>query len=167
VITIRIKKMTDGSAALSCVRADGSVTWQRQEGRQGRFFPFHDLTHVAVETVLPLRGFYRIVAEGWELTDFGKPWPKGPLPEEAHLAEVIVGFLDTERGAGIQWSPADWKDAATSYFRQRKLVLPTLPTETELQRIRQERSRLFALWTALPAGETLELKLEAGPLPSV
>ena len=161
MITIRIKKMTDGSAALSCHRADGSVTWQRQEGRQGRFFPFHDLTHLAVEAVMPLRGFYRIVADGWELTDFGKPWPRGPLPLEAHVAEVIVGFLDTERGAGIVWSPADWKDAATSYFRQRNLPLPTLPTPSELDRIRQERSRLFALWTALPGGETLEVTLDA------
>lgn len=160
MVVIRIKKMTDGSAALTCVRADGSVTWQHQEGRQGHFFPFHDLTHYAVETVLPLRGFFRIVAEGWELTDFGKPWPRGPLPLEAHLAEVIVGFLDTERGAGIEWSAADWKIAATSYFQQRKLPLPTLPTQEELQRIRQERSRAFALWTALPVGETLELKLE-------
>ena len=161
MITVRIKKMTDGSAALSCVRPDGSVTWQKQEGRQGRFFPFHDLTHYAVETVLPLRGFYRIVAEGWELTDFGKPWPKGPLPQEAHLAEVIVGFLDTERGAGIEWSPEDWRMAATTYFKARKLPLPVLPSEAELTRIRQERARVFALWTTLPAGETLELKLDS------
>ena len=48
-LTIRIKKNTDGSAALSCTRADGSVTWQRQVGAQGRFFPLHDLTHSAVE----------------------------------------------------------------------------------------------------------------------
>jgi len=41
-LVIRIKKKTDGSAALSCRRADGSVTWQRQEGQQGRFFPFRE-----------------------------------------------------------------------------------------------------------------------------
>src|SRR2546430_9090725 len=51
-LLIRIKKKSDGSAALSCLRADGSVTWQRQNGQQGRFFPLHDLTHYAVETVL-------------------------------------------------------------------------------------------------------------------
>jgi len=54
---IRIKKKTDGAAALSCVRPDGTVTWQRQDGLQGRFFPLHDLTHYAVETVLDFRGF--------------------------------------------------------------------------------------------------------------
>ena len=58
-LLIRIKKKNDGSAALSCVRADGSVTWQRQDGQQGRFFPLHDLTHYAVETVLGQpRGFF-------------------------------------------------------------------------------------------------------------
>ena len=53
-LTIRIKKKPDGSAALSCQRADGSVTWQRQTGPQGAFFPLHDLTHYAVETELGL-----------------------------------------------------------------------------------------------------------------
>jgi hypothetical protein len=159
MITVRIKKHTDGSAALSCVRANGSVTWQRQEGQQGRFFPYHDLTHYAVETVLPLRGFYRIVAEGWDLTDFGKPWPRGPLPD---AAQVIVDFLDTERAARITWSAEDWRMAATAYFQARKLPLPELPTEAELQRIRKERGRLFDRWTALPPGETLELSLD-GP----
>ena len=160
MITIRIKKTTDGAAALSCVRADGSVTWQRPEGQQGRFFPYHDLTHFAVETVLSIKGFYRVVADGWDLTDFGKPWPKGPLPDEAHLAEVIVGFLDTERAARISWSAEDWRMAATAYFQGRKLPVPPLPTADDLARIREERGKLFERWTALPPGQTLELRLD-------
>jgi hypothetical protein len=159
MLTIRIKKMTDGSASLSCVRADGSVTWQKQEGRQGRFFPFHDLTHYAVESVLPIQGFYRVVAGGWDVADFGKPWPRGPLPEEAHLAEVIVGFLDTERAASTTWSAEDWRDAAAAYFRQHQLPMPALPTADDLLRIRDARGRLFDRWDALPAGQTLELQL--------
>ena len=160
MITIRIKKQPDGSSVLSCLRADGTVTWQKQEGQQGRFFPYHDLTHFAVESVLPVRGFYRVVADGWDVADFGRPWPKGPLPEEAHLAEVIVGFLDTERAARISWSARDWQMAATAYFQQRRLPLPALPSEAELQRIREERGRVFDLWSALPPGETLELRLD-------
>ena len=159
MLTVRIKKLTEGSAALSCVRADGTVTWQRQEGQQGRFFPLHDLTHLAVETVLPIIGFYRVVADGWDLTDFGKPWPKGPLPEGAHLAEVIVGFLDTERAAGLVWPSEDWRSATAAYFQQHGLPLPVLPSAADLQRIREERARLLGLWTALPSGETLELTL--------
>ena len=106
-LLIRIKKKSDGSAALSCLRADGSVTWQRQNGQQARFFPLHDLTHYAVETVLGhTRGFYGLVAEGWDLTDFGSPWPRGPLPPEALVSEFIVGFLDRERGAGVVGPPS-------------------------------------------------------------
>src|SRR5213076_3104652 len=127
---IRIKKRTDGSAALSCLRDDGSVTWQRQEGIQGRFFPLHDLTHYAVETVLGhRRGFYGLVAEGWELTDFGTPWPRGPIP------------TDAERAAGVQWSAADCNAKAPG-----ALAL----TDARLAAVRARRAELFALWHALP-----------------
>ena len=150
---IRIKKKTDGSAALSCTRDDGSVTWQRQEGIQGRFFPLHDLTHYAVETVLGhRRGFYGLVAEGWDLTDFGTPWPRGPIPKDADPSEFIVGFLDAERAAGVQWSAADCNAKAPAV-----LAL----TDAQLAAVRARRAELFALWHALPAGEALELRFEA------
>lgn len=145
-ITISIKKKTDGSAALSCIRADGSVTWQRQEGAQGRFFPLHDLTHYAVETVLDLRGFYSLVAEGWDLSDFGSSWPRGPLPPEAHTVEQIVGFLDTERASGREWSATDLR-----------LAEPYAISDDELRRVREARRGLFARWAAVRPGETLEL----------
>ncbi|HEY5060709.1 MAG TPA: hypothetical protein VII52_04185, partial [Gemmatimonadaceae bacterium] len=70
-LIIRIKKKSDGSAALSCIRADGTTTWQQQNGKLGRFFPLHDLTHYAVESVLGFRNaFYGLVASGWDLADF-------------------------------------------------------------------------------------------------
>lgn len=49
---IRMTKQADGGAVLHCVRADGSVTWRRHEGRQAAFFPLHDLSHYPVETGL-------------------------------------------------------------------------------------------------------------------
>jgi len=145
-ITINIKKKTDGSAALSCVRADGSVTWQRQDGAQGRFFPLHDLTHYAVETVLDLRGFYSLIAEGWDLTDFGNLWPRGPLPPEAHTVEQIVGFLDTERASGRAWSATDLRLAA-----------PYAISDDDLRQVREARRGLFARWAAVRPGESLAL----------
>ena len=163
-LTIRIKKQTDGSAALSCTRADGTVTWQRQLGAQGRFFPLHDLTHYAVETVLGFRkGFFGMVADGWDITDFGAPWPRGRLPEDIDPAELIVGFLDTERASGTRWTAADFNDKAASYFRDMELggAPPTL-TDDDLARIRHRRAELFALWDAVPAGESLELTFPAG-----
>lgn len=143
---IRIKKKTDGSAALSCTRTDGTVTWQQQNGQQGRFFPLHDLTHYAVETVLPLRGFYSLVAAGWDFADFGNPWPRGTLPPEAHAVEQIVGFLDTERASGREWPASDLR-----------LVTAHSVSDAELHQVRETRRELFARWSTLPAGETLEL----------
>jgi hypothetical protein len=163
-LTIHIKKKPDGSAALSCRRADGTVTWQRQEGRQGAFFPLHDLTHYAVETVLGhSRGFYGLVAEGWDLTDFGKPSPRGPLPAEALAAELMVGFLDGERAGGTTWSAAEFNTSAASYYAEHKLSGTCVITDRELELIRRERAALFAQWAALPAGETLELRLPRKP----
>ena len=158
-LLIRLKKKTDGSAALSCQRVDGSVTWQRHDGQQGRFFPRHDLTHYAVETVLAHpRGFYGLVAEGWNLTDFGKPWPKGPLPVEALASELIVGFLDRERAAGVEWSASDFNASAETFCAQRGLPSACIVTDDELRRIRDKRRELFAQWAALPAGAILELR---------
>ena len=37
---------------------------------------------------LSCRGFYGLVALGWDLSDFGKPWPRGPLPDET----LVLGF---------------------------------------------------------------------------
>ena len=52
---VQITKKTDGLGVLRCVRADGSVTWQKQTDRQAAYFALHDLTHFVVETTLGLR----------------------------------------------------------------------------------------------------------------
>ncbi len=161
-LLIRIKKKPDGSAALTCVRADGSVTWQRQEGTAGRFFPVHDLTHHAVETVLGhRRGFYGLVAEGWDLTDFGAPWPKGPLPADAEPAELIVGFLDVERASGAEWSAAEFNAHAAQHASARGGNTCAL-TDEQLARIRARRQELLSRWRALPPGDALELEYTRG-----
>jgi len=158
-LIIRIKKKTDGSAALSCERSDRSVTWQRQDGQQGRFFPLHDLTHYAVETVLGgRRGFYGLVAEGWNLSDFGAPWPRGPLPLDALASEFAVGFLDQERAAGVEWSAADFNATAATYYAQHGVPGGCTVSDEDLRRIREKRRELFVQWAALPPGHTLELQ---------
>ena len=170
-LTVLLKKKADGSAALSCRRADGSVTWQRQEGAQGRFFPLHDLTHFAVETELEYaQGFFGLVAEGWDVTDFGPPWPRGALPVQALLAELLVGFLDAERASGTPWTIDELKVSTASYARQSGRQLDLALTEAELDRIRERRGQLFAQWAALGAGDMLELRFQvrsrhAPPIP--
>lgn len=156
-LTIRIKKQTDGSAALSCTRADGSVTWLRQVGVQGRFFPLHDLTHFAVETTLGhRRGFYGLVASGWDITDFGVR----PLPPDTDPSELIVGFLDAERAGGVRWAAEDLNDKIRLYHEERGLITPVEVTEAELAATRQRRAELFAEWNAVTPGEALVLSFE-------
>jgi hypothetical protein len=158
-LLIRIKKKADGGAALTCTRPDGSATWQRQEGSHARFFPHHDLTHYAVETVLGHQlGFYGLVASGWNLDDFGVPWPRGPIPADADPSELIVGFFDAERAAGARWSAGDFNEQARLYFAQHGRAASLNITDDELARIRALRAELFARWEAVPAGGALELQ---------
>jgi len=159
-LTIRIKKKTDGSAALSCTRADGSVTWQRQEGQLGRFFPLHDLTHYCVESVLGFdRGFYGLLAEGWDISDFGKPENRRQDFSQAGLVEVIVGMFDLERMSGDRGDAADLAGKIASYYESRDQPRPDVAvTQPQIERIRALRSKLFEQWHELPAGDAMELE---------
>ena len=163
-LTIRIKKNTDGTSALSCTRADGSVTWQSNHGEVGRFFPRHDLTHYAVETLLKhRRGFYGLVAEGWNMTDFGTPWPRGPLPADADPSELIVGFLDAERAGNVRWTAADLKEKVALYNETQRIKATFDITDDQLAAIRKRRAELFAMWDGVPPGESLELPFDITP----
>lgn len=167
-LTVRIKKNADGSAALTCTRADGTTTWQRQQGAQGQFFPRHDLTHFAVESVLRhAKGFYGMVADGWDLSDFGTPWPRGRIPADADPSELIVGFLDTERASGNRWTAAEFNDKAAAYYLDHHLrTTPPTLTDDDLARVRQRRAELFAQWDAVPAGGALELIFSFDDMPT-
>ena len=157
-LIVRIKKKTDGAAALSCQRADGSVTWQRQDGQLGSFFPLHDLTHFAVESVLGFHGaFYGMIASGRDIDDTGKR----PVPEEAHLSEVIVGFFDLERRTGHLGDAGDFNWKIQSYFSDKKLPVPSFRmTDHQIAAIRRRRAELFEQWQAVGSGETLELRFQ-------
>jgi hypothetical protein len=153
-VHIEFAKKSDGSVILRCVRGDGTATWQRHEGRNANFFPWHDLTHFAVETVLKhRRGFYGLVAEGWDLTDFGTPWPRGPLPADAEPAELIVGMFDLERATGVRVTAEQIRAHVSAMAPSAEFDL----SDAELERIRKARSELFERWSAVPAGSTLKL----------
>jgi len=161
-IVIRIKKDKDGRTSLSCTRADGTTTWQRQKGGQARFFPRHDLTHYAVETVLGHhKGFYGLVAAGWDLSDFGTPWPRGKLPKDANLSEIIVGFLDRERASGERWAAADLNDQLANFAAENGLPSPDAISDDDLAKIRRRRAELFAQWDAVEPGDGLELPFDS------
>ena len=158
-LLVRIKKGTDGRTTLSCVRPDGTVTWQRQEGGQAAFFPRHDLTHVAVESVLGIRkGFYGLVADGWDLSDFGTPWPRGHLPIEANLSERAVAFFDRERGTGFMGDAQELNQQLEEFCTESGFKPTPRYTEEDLMRVRQKRGELFSNWDSVKAGETFEVE---------
>ncbi|MSR21428.1 MAG: hypothetical protein EXR91_10730 [Gemmatimonadetes bacterium] len=104
-------------------------------------------------------GFYGLVADGWDFTDFGSPWPKGPLPRDMDPSEAIVGLLDAERAQGVRLSVSDLL-ALRGRGPMVAAAIPTTLTETDLDAVRARRAEVFALWEALPAGETLELPFD-------
>jgi hypothetical protein len=157
-LTIRIKKGADDRTALTCTRADGTTTWQRLEAGQARFFPHHDLTHYAVETVLGFRnGFYGLVSAGWDLSDFGTPWPRGKIPPQANISEMIVGFFDLERRSGEQGSAQDLNQQLAGYCTEKELPPERQFTEEDLAAVRAMRAELFARWAAVERGNALEV----------
>ena len=157
-MTIRIKKGADDRTALSCIHADGTTTWQRSEGHPARFFPHHDLTHYAVERVLGFReGFYGLVSSGWDLADFGSPWPRGKIPPQAGIVEMIVGFFDLERRSGENGSAADLNRMLAEYSAERGLPPERQLTEEDLAAVRTMRAELLTRWAAVERGKALEV----------
>jgi hypothetical protein len=162
-LRIRITKRGDGGAVLQCVRADGSATWQRHEGRQAAFFPRHDLTHYAVESALGCRrAFFGLVAAGWEIDETTGKGARGPLPPEAILVEHLVGLLEVERATSGAWSAADFVEQLRAAIPDVLAATGVSITDALLSRLRTRREELLARWSAIVAGETLELELAPG-----
>ncbi|MGH7503358.1 MAG: hypothetical protein ACREL7_16650 [Longimicrobiales bacterium] len=162
-LIIRMKKGRDGPHSLACSRPDGSVTIQHN---RHAFFPPHDLTHYAVESVLGYtRGFYGLVADGWDLADFGTPWPRGLLPKDLDPAEVIAGRLDLERASGERLNVAELNAFVADWYCQQRPEEPvSRPVTTdELARIHRLRGELHARWHALEPGEVIELRFPPDP----
>ncbi len=155
---IELKKGADGPSTLACVRADGSRTW----GKVQRFFPVHDLTHCAVETVLELDdGFFGLIASGWAIDDFEAPGAAARLPVEAHWAESIVGLLDIERGTGRPWSAVELNQSLDELLRDQKVMPFRAIEDLELGRIRALRDDLAGRWAAVAPGGTLVVPFPA------
>ena len=149
MLQIEIVKRSDGSGVLRCTRQDGSVTWQKLT-KHAAHFALHDLAHYAVETVLGYRrGFFGLITEGWDVDDTTGKGARGALPAEAVEVERIVGLFDSERGAGVRWSPDEFNE-----FSPRAL------TDTEIQKIHNLRAALLHQWFAIAIGQKMELKFE-------
>ncbi|HEX8245680.1 MAG TPA: hypothetical protein VF541_19365 [Longimicrobium sp.] len=161
LLLLRFAIKRDGTPVLSLTRRDGTVAWQRQDG----FFPLHDLTHYAVETVLGLRqAFYGMMADGWEFADFGHPWPRGPMPNvaDALLGEVTAGCFGLfAREHADDAAGADaLNQHLAEYCRQHGVEPLRTITPDEFGRIRRLREEVQVRWQALKPGEAMEVAFE-------
>jgi len=154
-MTIQLRKGRDGPSTLTCVRGDGTRTWSKVHP----FFPVHDLTHCAVESVLGFtQAFFGLLASGWSLDDFA---PRVALPREARLAESIVGVFDLERAQPRPFTAGEFNEMLGVSLQGQRLE-PFRPlTETELAQVRDLRARLGGAWAALELGATLEISFPA------
>jgi hypothetical protein len=152
MLRIEIAKRADSAGVLRCIRPDGSVTWQKQT-RHAAHFALHDLTHYAVETALGYRrGFFGLIAEGWDMDDVTGKGARGPLPGETLEAERMVGIFDMERNSGALFTVEEFNQHA-----------PRSLTEAQIQNVRSLRGELFSRWFGVRAGEALELEFDPTP----
>ena len=156
---IEFAKRKDGNTVLRCIRDDGSTTWQRNENQRAGFFPVHDLTHYAVETELGFtRGFYGLIAEGWDIAETTGKTPRGTLPNEALEVEYLVAAFSAERASGDPASAAELTQLAATFAQAKGMPEPRELSDEELDRVRSRFAELAAQWRALPPGETLRLE---------
>lgn len=149
---------------LRCDRADGTATWQVQDGQLASVFPFHDITHYVVETELRFRaGFFGLIADGWDIKDTSGKGIRGALPKEAVTVEHIVGLFDVQRSLGVEWTADEVNDHARTYVSTRDAGQEVRAlTNEEIERVRSRVRELTQRWKELPPDETLELPFDPG-----
>lgn len=153
---VQITKRADGAGVLRCVRDDGSVTWQKQNDRHAAFFSLHDLTHFAVETALGFRrGFFGLIAEGWDIEDTTGKGARGPLPREAGEVEFLVGLFFAEGAGSVIWTVDEFNEYAAMQMQGARTL-----SADEIARVKKQRSELFQQWAEVAPGATLELEFE-------
>ena len=152
---IQLKKGSDGPSTLACVRADGTRTW----GKEHPFFPTHDLTHCAVESVLGFdQAFFGLIASGWNIDDFVQPGASRKLPLQAIVAEHVVGVLDRERLLPQPMPSPVFNEQVLASLPEDKRAAFARLSDTQLSQVRALRAALEAHWNRLPAGSTLQVE---------
>lgn len=155
---IELVKRRDGSVVLRMTRADGSTVWQNQKGGHAAFFPFHDLTHYAVESVLRIDdAFFGLVAAGWSIEETGGKSVRGRLPDNALFVEAVVGTLDVERASHTRWTAVEFSESLAKHMARVGRDVPRQLTDDDLMSIRKRRAELFQRWELLGEGASLML----------
>jgi hypothetical protein len=158
-LVVTYTKRKDGTTVLNCTRADGSTTWQKQSGPTAVFFPFHDLTHYAVETTLRFRqGFFGLIADGWKVDETSGKGARGSIPAEAGLVEHIVGLFDRERiGGAPPLTAAEFNAHLADFAATGRTIAARSFNDSELNAVRHTVDSLHNAWAAVEPGGTLQL----------
>lgn len=162
-VDIALEERGPGDVVLRCTRADGSTTWQRHRGHQARFFPLHDLVHLAVESTLGARdGFWGLVAAGWEIEETTGKGARGPLPDETVVVEQLVNLFSLERTGGATPPDAAGFRAVMREVMSAGAPWPWTPRidDAALAATRAAIDALHDRWARTPTGATLALRFE-------
>jgi len=149
------KPKGDKPGTFTCIRDDGSCTWQRSSD----YFAHHDLIHYAVETTLGYGdAFLGMVAKGRDLDAFGtRNGVKDVYTAEEGWAEGIVGAIQWPTfSAGPSLSDAEVLAVLQQTCEAHAVPLPPITVE-QIGQIRQKVRTLHEQWHRVPDGGVMEL----------
>jgi hypothetical protein len=153
---IRLAKgKRDKPPTLTCLRGDGTSTWQRST----HYFAHHDLIHYAVETTLGYReAFLGLVAAGKDLDAFGtQNAVKDVYTLQEGWAEALVGLLQLPAGeGGAPLRDQELLDQLAKICTENGVPAPLIVAE-QLGRIRARMRTLHETWDQLPEDGVMEL----------
>src|SRR5579863_2703288 len=138
------KQKKDRPEMLTCMRDDGSCTWQKSSG----YFVHHDLIHYAAETTLGYRdAFWGLIAQGKDLDGFGtRDGVKDIYTLEEGWAEGIVGLLQWPSvSGGPDLTEEELLDMLAKTCADHGSPTPSLTSE-QIVRIRDQIRALHAAW---------------------
>ena len=152
---VRLKKQTSvAPGVLSCIRADGSITYQPSSP----FFALHDLIHLAVESELGYRSaFFGLVAGGRDIDSFGtRDGVKDTYTCEEAWAESLVGILQwPEMGGGPELTVSETQQQLLSAFAESPFGTPNV-NAAQIQQIRAVIDCLHRRWAKVRPGDTID-----------
>ena len=149
------KAKVNKPGALTCLRDDGSSTWQHSSA----YLAYHDLVHYAVETTLGYGdAFLGLVAKGRDLDSFGtKNGVKDFYTAEEGWAEGIAGAIQWPMFSGGPFlSDEEVLHWLVKTCEANEANTPPITAE-QIGRIREKVRMLHEQWDRLPPGGVMEL----------
>ena len=153
MIVVRVTRGRDAPDRLAVERPDGSSTWQ---DRPAGFGVAHDLTHLAVESVLGLgQGFFGLLASGWDISDFERKQVRDArgIPATSIWVEgVVMGIQSKTWGTGAR-DAETFNDGLLASLEANEIPDPRRLTQAELDAARSLSAELIQTFQSLRPGD--------------